>query len=71
MKYPYIRILFVELNREVRQDPDVREVARASPARNRTKLVADLGKCNKELKHLQRHEACACPVLEEVPRNEN
>jgi DNA-binding transcriptional MerR regulator len=27
-------------------------------------LVADLEKCNKELKHRQRHEACACPVLE-------
>lgn len=31
-----------------------------------TELVADLEKCNKELKHRQRHEACACPVLEEV-----
>ena len=34
-------------------------------------LVADLRKCNKELKHRQRHVACACPVLEEVMRNEN
>jgi DNA-binding transcriptional MerR regulator len=31
-----------------------------------TELVADLQKCNKELKHRQRHAACACPVLEEV-----
>jgi len=31
-----------------------------------TELVADLEKCNKELKHRRRHEACACPVLEEV-----
>ena len=31
-----------------------------------TELVSDLEKCNKELKHRQRHEACACPVLEEV-----
>jgi len=31
-----------------------------------TELVADLEKCNKELKHRQRHEACTCPVLEEV-----
>lgn len=31
-----------------------------------TELVADLEKCNKELKRRQRHEACACPVLEEV-----
>jgi DNA-binding transcriptional MerR regulator len=29
-------------------------------------LVADLQKCNKELKRRQRHAACACPVLEEV-----
>ena len=29
-------------------------------------LVTDLQKCNKELKHRQRHVACACPVLEEV-----
>src|SRR5581483_9384728 len=37
---------------------------------NRTRctieLVADLEKCNKELKHRQRQEAGACPVLEEV-----
>ena len=31
-----------------------------------TELAAELEKCNKELKHRQRHEACACPVLEEV-----
>jgi NADPH:quinone reductase-like Zn-dependent oxidoreductase len=31
-----------------------------------TELVADLEKCNKELKHRQRYKACACPVLEEV-----
>lgn len=31
-----------------------------------TELAADLEKCNKELKHRQRHKACACPVLEEV-----
>jgi MerR family transcriptional regulator, copper efflux regulator len=31
-----------------------------------TELAADLRKCNKELKHRQRHVACACPVLEEV-----
>jgi DNA-binding transcriptional MerR regulator len=31
-----------------------------------TELVADLEKCNKELKHRQRHEACACPVFKEV-----
>lgn len=29
-------------------------------------LVADLNKCNKELKHRRRHEPSACPVLEEV-----
>ncbi len=29
-------------------------------------LVADLQKCNRELKHRQRHVAGACPVLEEV-----
>jgi len=29
-------------------------------------LVTDLQKCNKELKHRQRHVACACPVLQEV-----
>lgn len=31
-----------------------------------SELVADLQKCNKELKHRQRHAACACPVLEGV-----
>jgi MerR family transcriptional regulator, mercuric resistance operon regulatory protein len=31
-----------------------------------TELIADLEKCNKELKHRQRHEPCACPVLDEV-----
>jgi DNA-binding transcriptional MerR regulator len=30
-------------------------------------LLADLQKCNKELKRRQRHAASACPVLEEVP----
>jgi MerR family mercuric resistance operon transcriptional regulator len=29
-------------------------------------LMADLKKCNKELKRRQRHVASACPVLEEV-----
>ena len=29
-------------------------------------LMADLRKCNKELKHRQRHAASACPVLEQV-----
>jgi DNA-binding transcriptional MerR regulator len=28
-----------------------------------TELGADLEKCNKELKHRQRHEACACHCL--------
>jgi DNA-binding transcriptional MerR regulator len=31
-----------------------------------TELVADLEKCNKELKHRRRHEASACPVLQEA-----
>jgi DNA-binding transcriptional MerR regulator len=31
-----------------------------------SELVNDLKKCNKELKHRERHAACACPVLEEV-----
>jgi DNA-binding transcriptional MerR regulator len=31
-----------------------------------SELVADLRKCNKELKRRQRHAASACPVLEEV-----
>jgi MerR family mercuric resistance operon transcriptional regulator len=31
-----------------------------------SELVADLQKCNKELKRRQRHAASACPVLEEV-----
>lgn len=30
-------------------------------------LMADLRKCNKEMKRRQRHAACACPVLEEAP----
>jgi hypothetical protein len=29
-------------------------------------LMADLHKCNKELKRRQRHAASACPVLEQV-----
>jgi DNA-binding transcriptional MerR regulator len=29
-------------------------------------LLADLRKCNKELRHRQRHKPCACPVLEEA-----
>ena len=29
-------------------------------------LMADLQKCNKELRRRQRHAASACPVLEEV-----
>ena len=31
-----------------------------------SELMADLRKCNKELKHRQRHAASACPVLQEV-----
>jgi len=31
-----------------------------------SELMADLQKCNKELKRRQRHAASACPVLEEV-----
>jgi len=31
-----------------------------------SELMADLRKCNKELKHRQRHAASACPVLDEV-----
>lgn len=31
-----------------------------------SELVIDLKKCNKELKHRKQHEACPCPVLEEV-----
>lgn len=29
-------------------------------------LLADLRKCNEELRHRQRHKPCACPVLEEA-----
>lgn len=31
-----------------------------------SELTNDLKKCNKELKHLERHAARACPVLEEA-----
>jgi len=31
-----------------------------------SELMADLRKCNKELKRRQRHAASACPVLDEV-----
>jgi DNA-binding transcriptional MerR regulator len=31
-----------------------------------SELINDWKKCNKELKHRQRHAACACPVLEET-----
>jgi len=31
-----------------------------------SELIADLQKCNRELKRRQQHTACACPVLEEV-----
>ena len=31
-----------------------------------SELVIDLKKCSKELKHRERHVACACPVLEKV-----
>jgi DNA-binding transcriptional MerR regulator len=31
-----------------------------------SELTNDLKKCSKELKHRQRHAACACPVLEET-----
>jgi DNA-binding transcriptional MerR regulator len=31
-----------------------------------SELTNDLKKCNRELKHRQRHAACACPVLEEA-----
>ena len=31
-----------------------------------SELIADLNKCNQELKRRQRHTAGACPVLEEV-----
>ncbi len=31
-----------------------------------SELMADLQKCNKELKRRQRHAASACPVLEQV-----
>ena len=31
-----------------------------------SELMADLRKCNKELKRRQRHAASACPVLEQV-----
>jgi MerR family transcriptional regulator, copper efflux regulator len=32
------------------------------------KLLADLRKCNEELKRRQRHKPCACPVLEEADK---
>jgi DNA-binding transcriptional MerR regulator len=35
-------------------------------SRLQAELKADLQKCNKELKHRQRHAADACPVLREV-----
>jgi DNA-binding transcriptional MerR regulator len=31
-----------------------------------SELMNDLKKCNTELRHRQRHAACACPVLEET-----
>ncbi|MGE5207155.1 MAG: heavy metal-responsive transcriptional regulator [Chlamydiota bacterium] len=31
-----------------------------------SQLEADLHKCNRELSHRRRHEACLCPVLEEA-----
>ena len=31
-----------------------------------SELIADLRKCNKELKHRPRHAASACPVLEQI-----
>lgn len=31
-----------------------------------TELLADLEKCNKELKHRRRHAAGACPALEDI-----
>lgn len=54
----------------------VRELLKRKLADVRTKLhelqqlesdlINDLKKCNQELRHRQRHAACACPVLEEV-----
>lgn len=31
-----------------------------------SQLEADLRKCNRELSHRRRHDACPCPVLEEA-----
>lgn len=62
--------------REVDGCESVRELLNAKLADVRAKLEelkqlesgleADLGKCNRELSHRRRHEARACPVLEEA-----
>jgi DNA-binding transcriptional MerR regulator len=31
-------------------------------------LLADLRKCNEELRHRQKHKPCPCPVLEEAEK---
>jgi DNA-binding transcriptional MerR regulator len=33
-----------------------------------TELIADLRKCNEELRHRQKHKPCPCPVLEEAEK---
>jgi MerR family transcriptional regulator, copper efflux regulator len=43
--------------------------AKARQLRNlEIELMTDLRKCDGELKHRQRHTACACPVLEKVEK---
>jgi DNA-binding transcriptional MerR regulator len=31
-------------------------------------LLADLQKCNEELRHRRRHKPCPCPILEEADK---
>ena len=71
-----IRELIELRTRKVAACESVRELVKDKLAGVRAKLhklqkleaelMADLRKCNKELKRRQRHSASACPVLEEV-----
>lgn len=76
-----IRELIELRARKVAACESVRELLKDKLARVRAKLhelqkleselMADLRKCKKELKRRQSHSASACPVLEQVRRNEN
>jgi DNA-binding transcriptional MerR regulator len=62
-----MKVAACESVRELLKDKLVDVRAKMHELQNlESELMADLRKCNKELKRRQRHAASACPVLEQV-----